>query len=523
MLSIILGTVCIAFLVHQWIQWRRAIISLNDLPGYRTLINIETDFITMLPNIHGFSPGKNFYFREKHSIYRWFGADIISAISAWPTVKKSLIVSDANAIKEIVTHRTRFPKPVYRYKVLSLYGDNIVITEHDAWKKYRKIAAPAFSEKNNRMVWDASVRVVEEMFDVSWKKQDRIVVKDCVKEVTLPIALSIIGIAGFGSNMSWKEDEDVPPNHKLSFKHALHTVTSNIFIKLLTPGWVLGLTKKLRAVDLGYKELGRYMEEMVRQRQEEGQGNNHDLFSNLIEANQAEDDGAQKLTEQELIGNIFIFLVAGHETTAHSLTFAFALLALHPEEQENLYQHVLSVLGGKTALTYEHMSSLTYPLAILHETIRLFPPVPGIPKMCAEDTTLDTENMYGKKITIHVPEGTGVTINTAGLHYNPRYWEDPGSFKPSRFLGDWPRDAFAAFSLGPRSCVGRRFTETEAVAVLSTVISQYTIEVSDSYLPGVSFEEKKERLLQTTVNITLTPGIVPLVFKRRKQAQIPLQ
>jgi len=155
-------------------------------------------------------------------------------------------------------------------------------------------------------------------------------------------------------------------------------------------------------------------------------------------------------------------------------------------------------------------------MAIVYETLRMFPPVAGIPKQSEEDTTLLTSNIKGDKLVIPVPKGTHLVISTPGLHYNPRYWKDPHEFNPSRFLGEWDRDAFLPFSAGPRACLGKRFAEMEIVAVLCMIIPRYKIEVRDEpQFVGESFEVRKERVLRTRQGLTTTPEKVPLTFKRR--------
>ena len=85
-----------------------------------------------------------------------------------------------------------------------------------------------------------------------------------------------------------------------------------------------------------------------------------------------------------------------------------------------------------------------------------------------------------------------------------RYWDDPGAFKPERFLGNYPRDAFIPFSGGPRGCIGRGFAETEAVAVLSMIVSRYTIGVREEpQFAGETFEQRKARLLDTDNTLTI--------------------
>ncbi|KAG6903010.1 hypothetical protein C0995_007443 [Termitomyces sp. Mi166 len=313
-------------------------------------------------------------------------------VSVWPS-STTLILADAAAIKEVITYRSRFPKPVWQYTVLTFFGRNIVASEDEEWKKYRKISAPAFSDRNNKLVWEETVKIANSLFEDVWGDQETITVNHCV-EVTLPIALFVIGAAGFGRTISWKDDDVIPPGYHLTFKDALHTVTTDIFLKLIVPGPALGLTQRLRDLRLAFDELERYMTEMIQERQAgEKKETRYDLFSSLLDANDADSDEA-KLSVSELIGNIFIFLVAGHETTAHTLCFTFAMLALYQDEQEILYQHIQRVLAqGKL-------------------------PVPSIPKFSAEDTRLSTIDTQGNNVVVVVPKDTDISIDVPGLHYN---------------------------------------------------------------------------------------------------------
>jgi len=243
----------------------------------------------------------------------------------------------------------------------------------------------------------------------------------------------------------------------------------------------------------------------------------HDLFTGLLDASQNELDYEAMLSDDELIGNMFIFLLAGHETTAHTLCFSFALLALYPDEQERLYQHINDVMSGLSGMPkYEDMGRFTYSLAVFYETLRLFPPVQDIPKRAAEDTTLTLSNAQGGKTTFPVPAGTDIELHVPGLHYNPRYWKEPHKFMPERFLGDWPKDAFIPFSLGARACLGRRFFETEGIAIMTVLVSKYKIEIKEEpEFAGETFEERYARITAFDQGLTTFPHRVPLVFKRR--------
>ncbi|KAH9962276.1 cytochrome P450 [Lactifluus volemus] len=421
-------------------------------------------------------------------------------------------------IKEVTTSRARFPKNLQLYGVVAVFGPNIVVSEGDKWKRYRKIVAPPFSEKNNKLVWDETVNIMLDLFSNVWGDKSEVIV-DHFLDITLPTALFVIGIAGFGRQVSWTSDLVIPPGHQMTFKDAIHILSSNLIMKILLPDWAQGATAHTRKVHLAFTELKQYMLEMANDRRNgDTKEERYDLFSGLLDASQEELESGPAISDQELMGNMFIFIIAGHETSAHALCFAFALLALYPDEQERLYQHIKGVLSSLNRMpTYEDMSRFTHSLAVLYETLRLFPPATDIPKMATEDTTLMASNRDGTKTSIPVPAGTTVTLHVPGIHYNPRYWKDPHQFKPERFLRDWPKDAFLPFNQGARACLGRRFAEIEGIAVITMLVSRYKIEVKEEpEFAGETFEERYARITAFKEGLTLAPSRVPLVLRRRE-------
>ncbi|KAJ3712509.1 family 614/534 cytochrome P450 [Lentinula raphanica] len=328
--------------------------------------------------------------------------------------------------QEVTLSRARFPKPVQQYKVISFFEDNIVASEGDDWKQYRKVAAPAFSDRNNKLIWDETVRIMLNLFDNVWESQESVVIDHAV-DITLPIALFVLGAAAFGRRISWEDDEGIPPNHQMTFKDAMHEVYMNCFIKIIFPNWAMGLTEHTRRVRLAFEELESHMLEMIsKRRNAEKKEERHDLLSSLLDA--SADDPS--FTDRDLTGNIFIFLVAGHETTAHTLCFTFAMLALYPDQQEILYQHIKSVLpdGRLPVSSSTSKNPALHFHSVFNETLPLFPPANGIPKYSAEDTSLTVGNAAGDKLVLPVPLDTHIVINTVGLHYNSRYCKDPEEF-----------------------------------------------------------------------------------------------
>jgi cytochrome P450 len=509
------------YLVHTLLEFRKGVRSVGHLSGPRLLIDPLSGLVQLIRR--ALPPPLRFVIRENSwmvkNVYRDFaaaGRDAIAMVCAFPP-RTVIYLADPAAIKEVTSSRAKFPKPVELYKILLVFGSNIVASEGEEWKRYRTIAAPAFSERNTRLVWDETIRIMFDLFDNVWGDKPEIVCDHCV-DITLPIALFVIGVAGFGRRVTWTSDLTVPPGHQMTFKDALHFSSTSLILKIILPSWMMKLTERTRNADFAMNELRQYMVEMVNvRRNAETKEERYDLFSGLLDAADGDLDGAAAITEEELIGNIFIFLLAGHETTAHTLCFTFAMLALYPDEQERLHQQIKGIMAELDGMpTYEDMNKFTLSLAALYETLRMFPAAPSVPKRAAEDTVLTVNNADGGKTTFPVPAGTEVQLHFPALHYNPAYWKDPYTFRPQRFLEDYPKDSFLPFSAGARACLGRRFFETESIAVITMMMLKYRVEVKqEPEFAGETLEQCFARITASEQKLTNTPNRVPLVFKRR--------
>ncbi|KIM26472.1 hypothetical protein M408DRAFT_193558 [Serendipita vermifera MAFF 305830] len=423
----------------------------------------------------------------------------------------------------MTTNKGEFVKPVEMYIAASLYGPNLVASESDEWKRHRKIAAPSFSERNNRLVYDETTRITTEIFE-SWSNKGggETVKVDNALTLTSKLALMVISAAGFGMRSGWEDAEEPPTGHKMTFPTAMSTVLSNFVIRLVFSDTMLNLWQGGRKVATAFKELHVYMREMIEERRQSAAAESDsqaDLFTNLINGTSLEEEekDGDGLTDEELMGNVFIFLFAGHETTAHSIAFTLALLATHQDIQEKAFGELRSIVPEGEIPTYAHVVKWSYGLACIYESLRLYSPVVAFPKKAAHDTVVATYSADEKNtpITVPIPKGSGIMINVVGLHYNPKYWDEPEVFRPERFLGDYNRDAFMPFAAGPRACIGRRFSEVEAITVLAHLLLNYRFKptpLNDAETPA----EMKERLLRWRQGaLTMGPEKVPLTFTRR--------
>jgi unspecific monooxygenase len=214
-----------------------------------------------------------------------------------------------------------------------------------------------------------------------------------------------------------------------------------------------------------------FMDDIVAARMSEPASDQpRDLFDLLVAARDPETGEA--FSRAQLRDQMSTMIVAGHETTALTLFWAFYLLASAPAEQDRVAQEVgavdLSVEAAATALP-----KLPYTRAVVNETLRLYPPAPAVARLA-----IATDEVDGTTI----PGGSLVTISPWVLHRHLRLWNNPEAFDPSRFLGDKPlahRYAYMPFGAGPRVCVGARFALAEVGLVLAMLVQKFEIGLAD--------------------------------------------
>ncbi|KAG9014366.1 hypothetical protein FRB94_012772 [Tulasnella sp. JGI-2019a] len=536
--SQVVALLSFVWIVRRIVQFRGLINAYKDVPRRTVLVSPFSTLIFYTPlqwvSIPGVFLPRLKVFREDYDAFAGIGSDIFVVVHMFP-LGAQLMLADANAIRDVSAARVSFPKPVSDYKAVSLYGTNMIGAEGHEWARHRKACASSFSDRNLQLVWDSAAQTMQEIFS-SWSGEPEIRIP-IIRVWTLKIALHILSAAGFGMPTPWEESDSAESKRNTAFQKTLEDALDDLPWKFVLPdrawgneaereavsvaGWAGNgwLGKRAKQAAVTFSELERYMKEMIQDRRTSGINESQkDLLSNLISAS---GDGAGGLTMREVTGNTFVFLLAGHETSAHSLAFMFGLLALDPDEQERLYQHIKAVLGDREP-TYSDFNSLNRVLATIHETLRLYPPVTGIPKECVTDTLVNTGCEGTDELrTVRILEGTRVAIQIAAVAYNPHYWEDPWAFNPSRFLKDPSRardGTFLTFSSGARSCIGRRFSEVESVAVATLLLLRYKISVDTTLFKDVEGEnalERRKRFLETDSRITVFPINAPLIFTRR--------
>lgn len=230
--------------------------------------------------------------------------------------------------------------------------------EGDDWQRHRRLTAPSFNEKTSSVVWSEAIRQSQDM-GRSWFDQGTNGTFETVSD-TATSALHVLTCVGFGLTYPFSGGlRDLPAGHTMTYRDALSLCLHSILTfaifpkKLLTSSFV---PQRLRAVGTAIKEFQKYMEEMLSHERvlaEKQKGNTANLMSSLVRASDhaAGDDSKGSgqlfhgLTDTEIFGNIFVFNLAGHETTANAIAAALVLLAANPECQSWLAEEIHSVFA----------------------------------------------------------------------------------------------------------------------------------------------------------------------------------
>jgi cytochrome P450 len=401
------------------------------------------------------------------------------------------IVSDPDLITEVFLARSReVMKGRGLQAARALLGNGLLTSEGEFHMRQRRLAQPAFHR--SRIAEYAADMVAEaQRHEAAWTDGESV---DMVEQMS-SLTLAIVGRTLFGTDLT---------GDARTFGDTLATLidgfgrVSNIgnerLVRALPQGRrLLAMTEDLDVV------VQRIIDEH-RAAIAAGEEDD-DLLTWLIQARDDESAAAYgtAMTDEQLRDEVMTFVLAGHETTAMALSWAWWLLSCHPTAADRLVAEHRAVLGADEggalrAPTYDDIAALPFTNAVVAETIRLYPPAWIMGRRLLTDMTIgDWE----------VPSGSIVLGSPWILHRDPALWDRATSFVPERWLdahGGYdenapgqPRGAWIPFGFGNRRCIGEQFAWTEAVLLLATLAPRWRPEL----LPG--------SVVETRAAVTLRP------------------
>nr|WHM27863.1 SLS2 [Gentiana crassicaulis] len=389
-------------------------------------------------------------------------------------------ILEPELVKEMLFNHGKFQKNFELHNPLvMLLLSGIGSLEGDKWAKHRKIISPAFTlEKLKTMLPSFAV-----CYNDLLSKWEKTAAKDGSIEVDIfptfdVLTSDVISKVAFGS--TYEEGNKV----FLLLKEMMD-LTIDSMRSVYIPGWCYVPTKKNNRLKACNKVITDMMRNIINKRMKAitaGEPGEDDLLGVLLDSNVQEirKSGNKKnvgMTIDEVIDECKLFYFAGQETTGVLLTWSSILLSKHPEWQERAREEVLQTFG-KNKPDFDRLNHLKYVNMILYETLRLYPPVVDLTKVCHKDTKLGPYT---------IPGGTQVIALSLMLHRDKTIWgEDALEFNPGRFAegvanATKNQTAFLSFSAGPRVCLGQNFALLQAKLGLTMLLQRFSWDLSPSY------------------------------------------
>jgi cytochrome P450 len=365
------------------------------------------------------------------------------------------LVNHPDIAEEILTDTDRFRKAKQTQEDLSdLLGQGLLLSEGERWQRQRERIQPAFYMEQIADYTETMATAVQRAAD-EWRESPTVNVEDEMKALTLRILVESI----FGSDIDY-ESRNIRQTVRALQEPGQPAKQP---IARMVPKWVpIPMWRRYKE---GIREMESVIEMFVEARR--GEVEEHDdLLSRLLAST---DEDGEGMSEKLLRDELMTFLFAGHETTATALTFTWFLLAQHPEVERRLVAEVEEVLGDEPP-TFTDLPELEYTEQVLNEAMRIYPPVPNIPREPIESLEL------GGYL---IPEDATLAPSQWTIHRSERFWDEPLTFRPERFAGESDRHRFAYFPFGggPRRCIGQQFAMVEAKLILATLVGQFHLEL----------------------------------------------
>ena len=457
-------------------------------------------------------PGWEFHY--KYEMHARFGKAFVLVGPANNTV----YVADPEMAHTVLARRKDFGRVKLAAEMMAKFGTNVISSDGDEWQRHRRITAPVFNERIMDAVWTESAAQARDMLrefthDSSLAEDGKQASSttgtfEGMKRLTINVITSII----FGARSPWSSSKssDVPSGFKTTFLSCVLTIVNNFFMALLMPASVLRLPfmpKLAQEVGIAVAEFSSHCRTKIAEERRAPAAHNT-LVSQLVKiadqgsahaGNGSVSKAVPSLNEDEITGNLFIFAIAGFDTSANTLVYSVMALAIHPELQDWVAAQIDEVAKlhphGEYATCFPLLSRV---LALVFEALRLYTPVSAIGRITNGEQDMGD---------VHFPSDTIVQVCAGAIHAAPQVWSPgPLAFRPQRWLSgtsnssstldeklvEPARGSFMPWSGGPRYCPGMKMAQVELVRVVSEIFREYRVDVVQK--EGETVEEARARL-----------------------------
>jgi cytochrome P450 len=388
-----------------------------------------------------------------------YGADPIAAMLRWRDIHGDLVpirfgpfrahmAYGPAEIEEVLVERAAdFRKSFGTRMLIPLLGNGLLTAEGDEWLRHRRLASPAFHRDRVAGYGRTMAGYAADSIE-AWRDDEAIDLHEAMTTLTLRIVARTL----FDADVSPRIEEVARLGAEVQDFYYGRFAS----LRFLIPTWLP--TPGNRRLASAIRRLDEIVYDIIRERRPgEDRG---DLLSILL---LARDENGAGMSERQVRDEVMTLLLAGHETTALALTWAFLLLDRNPDARDRLEAELSAVLGDRPA-SPEDVAALPFTQAVVNETLRLYPPAYVTGREAVRDTVIGG---------VPIPNRHIVLISIYATHRDPRFFPEPDSFRPDRWLDGLekrlPRGAFMPFGMGSRKCIGSSFAMMEATLLLATI------------------------------------------------------
>jgi cytochrome P450 len=410
-----------------------------------------------------------------------------------------LIVNSPELVRAIMADpEDIFPKNDLMVGALEpLVGDSIFVSSGKIWRRQRAMIDPAFSHMRLNRAFLSMAAAVDD-YEAHLDG-----VADRSEAISLDLAMShltadVITRTVFSTSLQSQTARDVFESFTEFERKAAHVEIKRLildapFAKIPQHAHVLAACERIR----------HHLGNLVDTHMAESGASYNDIAAAVIGA--ADPTSGEPFTREEVIDQLGVFFLAGHETTASVLTWVFFIAATQPDVLARMRAEVSAVVEDGP-VTFEHTKKLPYVRNVFRETLRLYPPITFMPRVAMRKTEI------GKYC---VKRGAMLMISPWTLHRHRDFWKNPHAFDPDRFSYEREHEltpgAYIPFGTGPRVCVGAAFATTEATLIIARLVRRF------------DFEALAPERVRPVARLTTRPAeqIMCKVMRRKVSAQVP--
>lgn len=368
------------------------------------------------------------------------------------TNKHFIFSQDKELVEYILkqNHKNYFKSEIQSVTLGKYLGNGLLTNNGKDWLKQRRLIQPGFSKIKITNL----VSIMEEEIDKAFQSFNDETDID-LYDFFHTLAFNIVAKTLFSSDI----DEEKVKELATIITEIQEVFAKEVRIPLYTQVLnILGITDK----NIRKSKQAKHIIQSVLDKRRNSKEEKNDLLDMLIHAKY--EDTQLPMSDEQLVDEMLILFIAGHETTANALTFIFFEISQNPEAEKKLKNEIAE--EGENVFSPESLMKKCFTMNVIKETMRLHPPAWAIDRQALED---DSFKEYSWK------KGTLIILYIAGLHRNPKYWEKPDSFIPERFDSENAKNfAYYPFGAGPRLCIGEHFAMMEMALIIRKFYNSYS-------------------------------------------------